>query len=291
MMRSTSSRCFFDDLLDARGVDPPVLDQRRQRAATDLATHGIEAGDGDRLGRVIDDDVDTGGLLEGADVASLAADDPTLHLVRGERDGGRDDVADHVRCTALDAGHDDLASALLARVARLHLDLADDARGVVPRLVGDGAENLCARLLRCELRDAGQLGARLLFMLFQMALAILHGAVALVELPGSLLGLVESAIEFFPALAERFLISFQLAALAADLLVSTRTNGQGFVLGRQHGFSRRAFGLLHDIRCRVRRRLNTATFLGPEEAIRCSASGDQAHQRADEGTDDGLHGF
>ena len=70
-----------DDLLDPSGVDAPVLDELREGQAGDLAAHRVEAADDHRLGRVVDDQVDARGLLEGADVAPLAADDAALHLV------------------------------------------------------------------------------------------------------------------------------------------------------------------------------------------------------------------
>ena len=40
----------------------------------------------DRMRGVVDDEVHTGQMLERADVASLAADDATLHVVGGELD-------------------------------------------------------------------------------------------------------------------------------------------------------------------------------------------------------------
>ena len=54
----------------------------------DLAADGVEGGDDDDAGRVVDDDVDAGLLLERPDVAALAADDAALHLVAGNVDGG-----------------------------------------------------------------------------------------------------------------------------------------------------------------------------------------------------------
>ena len=76
-----------DDLLDAAGVDPAIGDELGEGDPGDLAADRVEARQDDRLGRVVDDQVDAGGLLEGPDVAALAADDPALHLVR--RAGGR----------------------------------------------------------------------------------------------------------------------------------------------------------------------------------------------------------
>ena len=74
------------DLLDAARMDAAVRDQLGQGQPGDLAADRVEAADDHRLGRVVDDQVDAGGLLEGADVAALAADDAALHLVVGEMD-------------------------------------------------------------------------------------------------------------------------------------------------------------------------------------------------------------
>ena len=68
-------------LLDPRRVDAPVLQQLLERHARDLAAHAVEAGEDDRVGRVVDDEVDAGEVLQRADVAALAADDAALHVV------------------------------------------------------------------------------------------------------------------------------------------------------------------------------------------------------------------
>jgi hypothetical protein len=47
----------------------------------DLTPDRVEGADDDGLGGVIDDQVNARRLLEGADVAALAADDPALHFV------------------------------------------------------------------------------------------------------------------------------------------------------------------------------------------------------------------
>jgi hypothetical protein len=70
------------DLFDPAGMDPAVADELGDRQPGDLATDRIEPAEDDGLGRVVDDQVDAGGLFEGADVAPLAADDAAFHLVR-----------------------------------------------------------------------------------------------------------------------------------------------------------------------------------------------------------------
>ena len=62
---------FLDDFLDARRMDAAVGDQPLDRLLGDLAAIRIEAGQDDRAGRVVDDQVDAGGELERADVAAL----------------------------------------------------------------------------------------------------------------------------------------------------------------------------------------------------------------------------
>ena len=69
-------------------------------------------------GRVVDDHVDAGGLLEGADVPALAADDPALHVVGRDVDGADGRLGGVRRGVALDGRGEDLAGLLLAGLAR-----------------------------------------------------------------------------------------------------------------------------------------------------------------------------
>jgi hypothetical protein len=74
-----------DDLLDPGGMDAAVLQELVERAPGDLAPHRVEGRDRDRLGRIVDDQVDTGRRLQGTDIAPLAPDDPALHVIRRKR--------------------------------------------------------------------------------------------------------------------------------------------------------------------------------------------------------------
>ena len=105
---------LLDDLLDSGRMNSPVLDQPFERDLGDLAADAVEAGDDDHAGRVVDDHVDAGRLLEGADVAPLAADDPPFHLVVGDVDRADGDFGGVRRGVALDRGGQDLAAFLLA---------------------------------------------------------------------------------------------------------------------------------------------------------------------------------
>ena len=54
----------------------------------DGAADWVKAGHHDHAGRVVDDHVYAGRLLERTDVASLTADEPSLHLIRWQGDSG-----------------------------------------------------------------------------------------------------------------------------------------------------------------------------------------------------------
>lgn len=60
---------LVDRLLDAGGMERPVLDEPLERYARGFALDGVVARKGDRLGGVVDDEVDAGEGFEGADVA------------------------------------------------------------------------------------------------------------------------------------------------------------------------------------------------------------------------------
>ena len=64
-------------------MDAAVLHQALEGDAGDLAADGIESREDDGLGGVVDDEVDAGRELEGADIAPFAADDAPLHVFTG----------------------------------------------------------------------------------------------------------------------------------------------------------------------------------------------------------------
>ena len=99
-------------------MDAAVGHQLLERQPRDLATDRIEAGDDDRVRRVVDDHVDAGRQLERADVPALAPDDAALHLVVGQRDGGHGDLRRVLGGDPLDGERDDLLRLALGVPAR-----------------------------------------------------------------------------------------------------------------------------------------------------------------------------
>ena len=84
---STSLRDLLTTSSMRPGMDASVGHELLEREPRDLAAHRIEARHDDRVGRVVDDDVDAGRELERANVSALAADDAPLHFVVRQRDG------------------------------------------------------------------------------------------------------------------------------------------------------------------------------------------------------------
>ena len=86
---------------------------RATRAVSRRTGSKLESSDG--LGRVVDHEVDAGDLLEGADVATLAADDAALEVIGGNVHGGNGDLGGVVGGAALNGQVDtNLLSGLVA---------------------------------------------------------------------------------------------------------------------------------------------------------------------------------
>ena len=96
---------------------PSCISRSRARRATSRRT-GSKHESSTAPGRVVDDQVDAGGGLEGADVAALAADDAPLHVVVGEVHDRHRALDDVVGGDPLDGQRDDpLARALASWLA------------------------------------------------------------------------------------------------------------------------------------------------------------------------------
>ena len=132
---------FGDRLFDPRGMNAPVRDEAAEREAADFAAHRVEAGDGDDIGRVVDDQVAAERGFEGADVATLASDDAALHLVGRDLHDGDGGFGRDLGGDALNGGSDDLAGAFFGLVLGLLLGFADKSTGLVGDLAFDLLED------------------------------------------------------------------------------------------------------------------------------------------------------
>ena len=133
-------------LLDPGRMDPPVLDQLRERHLRDLAPDPVEGREDDRLRRVVDDEVDAGEVLERADVASLAADDPALHVVGGKLDDADRGLGGVARCDPLEGVGHEIPRAAPRLDACFLVELADRPRELVADHVLGALEQVALRV-------------------------------------------------------------------------------------------------------------------------------------------------
>src|SRR5438067_1114136 len=227
-------------LLDAPRVDAPVGEEALEREAGELATDRVVARDDHRLRRVVDDQVDPGGGLDGADVPPLAPDDPSLHVVARQRHDGDGALGDELAGQALDGDRHDLLGAPVGFLAGLGLDLPDVARGVVARLVGHLLDERALRLVARHSRRLLELLPDLVGQTFDVGLPLLHQALlraqrvlAPRELRLALGEGLDLPIDALFLLEDSFLQGLQLVTLVARLALPVRFRLDHEVLGME----------------------------------------------------------
>ena len=203
-------------LLDAGRVNAAVSDKVLKGHAGGLATDRIEARKHNGLGRIIDHEVDTGNLLEGADVATLAANDATLEVIGRNVHGGNGNLGSVVGGTTLNRQGEDLLSGLMALGANLLLGLANDRGGLVGNLAANLIEKLLVSVLAGQVGDALELRGLLGAELLKLAGALLDLASLAGQLMFTLVEGIVAAIEGLLALHHTVL---ERTNLALTLLV------------------------------------------------------------------------
>ncbi|TPW10762.1 MAG: Uncharacterized protein FD129_1835, partial [bacterium] len=138
-------------------MDAPVLDQLLERPPGNLALDRVEAGEDHRLGRVIDDHVDAADRFEGADVATLAADDAPLHFIVGKGHDGHRALQGMIGRAPLDRHEDDLLRFTVRRAGGFLLDLGNQLGGIDPRRSLDVRHQDAPGFLRAHAGDPLQL--------------------------------------------------------------------------------------------------------------------------------------
>ena len=99
------------------------------------------------LGSVVNDKINAGDGLQGADVATLAADDAALHLVVGQSDHGNGDFRGMVSGTALNSLRDNFAGKLIRLVLNLLFIIHYSQSLIVRKLLIKRTEQIFLSLL------------------------------------------------------------------------------------------------------------------------------------------------
>ena len=197
-------------LFDACGVNSAVLNELFKRQARHFAAHGIEAGDGDGFGGIVDDEVAAGQRFDAADVAALAADDAPLHFVVGERYDGNGDLACVIGGAALDSGGDNGASLILRLFLVLSFNLLDLHRHLMRYIVTDVGDKVLLCLLDGEARNLFEQFKLALLDERDLMLLILNSGDLVVERVALALDSVHLFVEIFFLLLEAAFLLLQL---------------------------------------------------------------------------------
>ena len=238
---------FLHRLLNAGGVDAAVGDEALQRHAGHLAAGLVEAGQGDGLGGVVDDEIHAGGGLQGADVAALTADDPALHVVVGQRHNAHGGLAGVVG----GAAGDGLANQLPGHGVALVLEVGfvgGHAHGLfVGQVLVQTVQKQLLGVLLGQAGDGLQFFQLTEFQMFQFVQLGLHQFRALALLLFLLLEGGHALVQSLFLLVQAALLAGQLAAALFDLLVGLGLHAKGFVLGLDHGLLAFLFGGLDGV--------------------------------------------
>ena len=207
------------DLLDPGGVDPSVLHQLLEREARSLPPDRIEAAEDHGLGGVVDDQVHAGRRLERPDVATLAADDPPLHVLARKREHADRGFRGLLGRDPLDRDRHDLPSALLPFLTRDLLYLADLRHGRALGVVDQRCEELFACLGRGHPGDAFELDPMLFGGLLEPGADLLQPLVPFGELEDALVQLSGPCPELILGLGDPALEASDLVPARLDVLL------------------------------------------------------------------------
>ena len=178
-------------------MDAAILHQALKGDAGDLAAHRIKAGNDDCLRSIVNDDIHSGQRLKGPDVASLSADDASLHLVAGQADGGDGGVTGHLGGKPLDGRDDDVPGFLVGSQLRLGLDLIDLHLGVMAGGILHLRHDCVFRLVGGHAGNPLQLAGKRILTVGESLLPIVERVLAVSQL---FLGILDLALLFLECL-------------------------------------------------------------------------------------------
>ena len=210
---------LLDHLLDARRMDASVGDQLLKRNARDLAAYRIESGKRDRLGRVVDYQIDSRESFYRADVSSLASDDASLHVLARERNDGNRGLRNVIRRASLYRQRYDIAGAALRLVLEIRLQLGKLHCLLVTYLRRELFHKLRFRLLGGHAGDLLKLFLLLCNKLFDAFVQFFVLAYLLCELLFLFLEIVTLAVERFFLCGNAAFLMGKLVASVLDFAV------------------------------------------------------------------------
>ena len=101
--------CFSNDILNSSRVDSPVQDQPGQCETCHLTTHRIKTRKDDCFWSIINDQVNSCGCLQRANIAPFTSNNTPFHFIIWQWHNGDNSLRNLVRGTALNSQSDDLS--------------------------------------------------------------------------------------------------------------------------------------------------------------------------------------
>ena len=188
-------------------------------------------------------------MLEGADVASLAADDAALDVIGGNLDGGDGALCGVIGRHALDRDGENLARLAVRLGLGTRFDIANDARGLCGAILAYVLENDLACLLLGQGGDVEQtalgfleLGLELLAQAFRARLEAVELLLALVKAGAALVQGVFALLEALGTSLHVLALLADLLGLATGLLLRLLLDPECLVLGLDGRFAADVLG-------------------------------------------------
>ena len=279
--------------LDAGRVDASILDQPLQGDPGHFPAHRVMAGQGDGLGGIVDDEIHTGEVLQGTDIAAFTTDDAALHLIIGQRHYRYGHFGYIVRSAALDRARDDLPGLLVSLVLQTGFHLADAYCLFMGQFIFEVLEQVFLGLVGGITGDLFQQFKLLLLDLLRFCQTVFRFP----ELSGKLLlfflHILGLFVQAFLPLLQAALLPGHLIAAVLDLPVRIAAQLEDLVLGLHQSFLLLALGGLDGVA-----QDPLGLFLGRTQfgfrhfSAVCNTGGkcnDKSHQQSDQRDQNVLH--
>ncbi|MCG3141819.1 MAG: hypothetical protein HDKAJFGB_03148 [Anaerolineae bacterium] len=214
-------------------MNASIADEFVQRDARHFAANRIVRRNDDGFGRIVHDQIHARQHFNRANVAALFADDAPFHFIARQRHQ-RDGAFHHlVRRNAFDGGGDNFARAALALFARVHFHFADDARGILSRILFHLLQEQLFRLVRTHRGDALNFQQFFVFEFVQPRFGAVHFFFAIFKFAIAVFDLLQPLVCGFTALSQLVFFSRQIRAFAFVIRFLFVTNDQRLVFGFQ----------------------------------------------------------
>src|SRR5690242_4531305 len=269
---------FGYDLLDAGRMDPAIHDQLVERDPGHLTADRVEPADDHGLRGVVDDQVDPGGLLEGADVAPFFADNAALQLVGRQRQHRDRDLGGLVGGDALDGLGDDLASSTLALVPGRKLRLPDLACDLVAQILFDLRHQDALCLLPGHVGDTLELELLLAIALLELAFGVVERLLLVGELALGAVEVLAFAVEVLLFLKKALFDLLRLGSVFASLLLGGGTDLDGLFLGLEKLLFGLGFGVRDGLLGLELKGLMPVALAATDDQVRDQGANQEGHR-------------